>query len=196
MNGNDGDREKQDELREEIASGCQEVLGTKGVRDPRNEYRCNAGTVDIVALNPEDSIVSFVDVSSQIKALPDESIDRGDRSTREKVAMAFLAESTDLFDESDFAVRFDAIALAVLAGDRAMLRYHTNVLAAEKGDEHVGPCTHEEARKWAKALSLPDSRGTDLAALLEEEISRRAEAEGWHCEWEQYLDEAQAQIAS
>lgn len=175
---------------------AKRFLERKGFEILATEYRCNAGTVDIVALNPEDSIVSFVDVSSQIKALPDESIDRGDRSTREKVAMAFLAESTDLFDESDFAVRFDAIALAVLAGDRAMLQYHTNVLAAEKGDEHVGPCTHEEARKWAKALSLPDSRGTDLAALLEEEISRRAEAEGWHCEWEQYLDEAQAQMAS
>ena len=172
---------------------AKRFLERKGFEILATEYRCDAGTVDIVALNPEDSIVSFVDVNLQIKALPDDAVDRGGRSTREKVAMAFLAESTDLFDESDFAVRFDAIALAVLAGDRVMLRYHTNVFAA---DEHVGLCAHEEARKWATALSLPDSRGTDLAALLEEEIGRRAEAEGWHCEWEQYLDEARARMAS
>ena len=145
---------------------AKRFLERKGFEILATEYRCDAGTVDIVALNPEDSIVSFVDVSLQMKTLPDGAIDRGDRSTREKVAMAFLAESTDLFDESDFAVRFDAIALAVLAGDRAMLRYHTNVFAA---DEDAGLCTHEEARKWAKALSQPDSRGTSLAMLLEGE---------------------------
>lgn len=142
---------------------AKRFLERKGFEILATEYRCDAGMVDIVALNPADSIVSFVDVSLHIKTLPDRAIDRGSRSTREKVAMAFLAENTGLFDETNFAVRFDAIALAVLTEDRAMIRYHTNVLASEEDDEDAGPCTHAEARKWAKALSQPDSRGTSLA---------------------------------
>lgn len=50
---------------------AKRFLERKGFEILATEYRCDAGTVDIVALNPEDSIVSFVDVSLQMKTLPD-----------------------------------------------------------------------------------------------------------------------------
>lgn len=183
-------------LEERSLLAATRFLEHKGFEILATGYLCDAGMVDIVARDPEENLVAFVDVSPCRKKLPNEAFDKGNRSTKETVAAAFLTENRALFDGSDFTVRFDAIALAVLSEDRALIRYHTNVLATGEGEEDAGSCSHAKARKWAKALSLPDSRGTSLAMLLEDEISRKAEAEGWHCEWEQYLDEAQALMAS
>lgn len=89
-----------------------------------------AGTADIIA---EDcGTLVFADVKARRdidRGFPAERLDAAERTRREMIALAYLAEH----DLGEMAVRFDNIALVVAGGNRAMVRHHIGCLAAEAG---------------------------------------------------------------
>lgn len=85
----------------------------------------SGGVFDLVA-KTEEGIIAFVTLDAHAVGEddcfpPDE---HPDRNALERAAAKWLAG----YDSSDFAVRFDSIALLVLNDSRGFLRYHKNVL--------------------------------------------------------------------
>lgn len=60
---------------------------------------------------------------------PAERADAAERTRREMIALAYLAEH----DMGEMTVRFDNIALVVANGNRAMVRHHIGCLTADAG---------------------------------------------------------------
>lgn len=89
------------------------------------DWTCAAGCADIIAMDG-DAIV-FVEVlvrHSEDMEMSEERTGEKDRSRRERVAAMYLAG----VDTVDVRVRFDVVAIVVLAPDRAMIRHHINAL--------------------------------------------------------------------
>lgn len=102
-------------------------LGHHGYTVLETGWTCPAGTADIVA-EDGDTIV-FADVASRSSAergFPSESRSKKERTRRESIAIAWLAEHEDVVDRP---IRFDNIALVVIGGDRAMVRHHIDALS-------------------------------------------------------------------
>lgn len=90
-------------------------------------WKCLAGTSDIVA--EDGDVLVFVDVSARDgidRGFPTDSCSRENRTRREMVALAYLAEHADVTERP---VRFDNVALLVVGPDRAMIRHHINALS-------------------------------------------------------------------
>jgi putative endonuclease len=85
-------------------------------------WRTKAGEIDIVALDGEDLV--FVEVKtrrSERAGTADEAVSPAKQRRVAKLAAAYLKEAGL---GADVSVRFDAIAIRVLAPDRALLRHH------------------------------------------------------------------------
>ncbi len=86
-------------------------------------WRCPAGEVDIVAL--DENAVVFVEVKTRSnldKGFPEEAVTAQKRSRYERIAAYYLRD----FDQTDIAVRFDVVALLVVAEGRALIKHHIN----------------------------------------------------------------------
>ena len=86
-------------------------------------WRCPAGEVDIIARDA-DAVV-FVEVKTRtnlMKGLPSEAVDEEKRSRYEKIAGWYLRD----YEFVDVPVRFDVVALLVVAEDRALVRHYRN----------------------------------------------------------------------
>lgn len=86
-------------------------LGHRGYTVLETGWTCPAGTADIVA-EDGDTIV-FADLASRSSAergFPSESRSKKERTRRESIAIAWLAEHEDVVDRP---IRFDNLALAV-----------------------------------------------------------------------------------
>jgi putative endonuclease len=104
---------------EDAASAYLERIGMTVVA--RN-WRCAAGEIDIVALDGEELV--FVEVKtrrSERTGTPEEAVTPAKQRRVARVADAYLREEHAAGGQ---AIRFDAIAIRVLAPDRALLRHH------------------------------------------------------------------------
>lgn len=102
---------------EDAAAAYLERIGM--VIEARN-WRCPAGEVDIVARDGEDTV--FVEVKTrrtERAGAPEEAV-----SLAKQRRLARLAAAYGLARGGLGPVRFDVIAIRVLAPDRALLRHH------------------------------------------------------------------------
>lgn len=89
-------------------------------------WTCPAGEADIVAEDAGTLVFIEVKTRSNIdKGFPAEAVDARKRSRYEKIAAWYLKES----ELVDIPVRFDIVALLVVAEDRALLRHYCNAFA-------------------------------------------------------------------
>ncbi len=92
-------------------------------------WRCNYGEADIIALDDEDLV--FVEVktrSTLAQGFPCEAVDRNKRAKYENIALSYLAQESF----SDLSVRFDVISVVPIDDNRAMLRHHVNAFGVEE----------------------------------------------------------------
>ena len=104
---------------EDAAAAYLERIGMEIVE--RN-WRTRAGEIDIVALDGEELV--FIEVKtrrSERTGTPDEAVSPAKQRRVAKLATSYLVQAGI---GADTAVRFDAVAIRVLAPDRALLRHH------------------------------------------------------------------------
>lgn len=119
--------EQREESRRELGrkgeNAAVRYLSAKGYRILHRNWRCRFGEADIIAKDP-DGTVCFIEVKtrrSMEAGLPEEAVTARKRSRYEKIAMCYIVQE-DIDDNT--ALRFDAIAICVADGRRAMLRHH------------------------------------------------------------------------
>lgn len=103
-------------------------LDKRGYEIVDRNWKCFAGEADIVARDG-DSLV-FVEVKTRSncdKGFPAEAVNKAKRERYEKIALAYLQDH----EVSDIAVRFDVVAIVVIATDRALIRHHINAFSVE-----------------------------------------------------------------
>lgn len=92
----------------------------KGYDIIARDWECAAGTADIIARNSHTVIfVEAMTYGTERDGFPEPKQSNSRRRKWENIALAFMAD----FDEVDIAVRFDQVAVKVLAPDRAMIRH-------------------------------------------------------------------------
>ncbi|WP_304426211.1 YraN family protein [uncultured Adlercreutzia sp.] len=114
-------------------------------------WKCPAGTSDIVA--EDGDVLVFVDVSARSsidRGFPTDSCSRETRAHREMVALAYLAEHSDVTERP---IRFDNVALLVVEPDRAMVRHHINAL----GEAVAQPQPETAMPTGADLQALPEA---------------------------------------
>ena len=92
-------------------------------------WACPAGEIDLVARDG-DTIV-FVEVKTRTSldaGLPEEAVDEQKRHRYEILAAHYLKAH----DVEEAPVRFDVVALLVVASDRALVRHHFNAFGASE----------------------------------------------------------------
>lgn len=102
-------------------SAAARYLEMRGYEVIDRNWTCPAGEADIVAL--DGCTLVFVEVktrSSFEKGFPSEAVTPEKRARYEKIACWYLHDS----DYVDIPVRFDIIALVVVASDRAIVRHY------------------------------------------------------------------------
>jgi putative endonuclease len=110
---------------EDAAAAYLERIGVNVVE--RN-WRSAHGEVDIVALDGETVVLCEVKTRrTRAKGDPEESITAAKRRRYARLAEAYLQES----GLTEVALRFDVIALLVVAEDRALLRHHRGAFVLE-----------------------------------------------------------------
>lgn len=114
-------------------------------------WKCPVGTSDIVA--EDGDVLVFVDVSARSsidRGFPTDSCSRENRTRREMVALAYLAEHSDVTERP---IRFDNMALLVVGPDRAMVRHHINAL----GEAVAQPQPETAMPTGADLQALPEA---------------------------------------
>lgn len=110
---------------EDAAVAYVERLGMTVVE--RN-WRSSAGEVDIIAL--DGAALVFIEVKTRRSTragVPEEAVSPSKQSRIVRLARAYLATS----GLEPSPVRFDVIAITVLAEDRALLRHHRAAFTVE-----------------------------------------------------------------
>ncbi len=125
--------EQREESRRELGRKGEDAavryLSTRGYRILQRNWRCRFGEADIIAEDP-DGTVCFIEVKtrrSMEAGLPEEAVTARKRSRYEKIAMCYIVQE-DIDDNT--ALRFDAIAICVAGGKRAILRHHRSCFDA------------------------------------------------------------------
>ena len=99
----------------------------RGYEIEARNWTCPAGEADIIARDG-DAVV-FVEVkarSSYDKGLPEEAVGPQKRQRYERIAGYYLSQCS----YCDVPVRFDVVALTIIAPDRALIRHHINAFGA------------------------------------------------------------------
>ncbi len=102
-------------------------LDRRGYDILERNWGCFAGEADIIA--KDGDTVVFVEVKTRkdcSRGFPSEAVTSEKRSRYEKIALAYLAD----FDQTDFPVRFDVVAIVVMGPGKAMMRHHINAFSA------------------------------------------------------------------
>ena len=103
-------------------------LHKRGYDIVERNWSCFAGEADIVARDG-DTLV-FVEVKTRAnceKGFPAEAVTRQKRERYEKIALAYLQDH----EVADLTIRFDVVAIVVIATDRALIRHHINAFSVE-----------------------------------------------------------------
>ena len=86
-------------------------------------WECPAGEADIIARDEEAIVFCEVKTRTNInKGFPSEAVDAEKRSRYEKIAAWYLRDCPFY----DVPVRFDVVALMVVAEDRALIKHYVN----------------------------------------------------------------------
>lgn len=107
-------------------SAAARYLEHLGYEIMERNWECPAGEADIIARDREALV--FVEVKTRTnieKGFPSEAVDGEKRTRYEKIAMWYLRD----FDVVGVPVRFDVIALMVVAEDRALIKHYVNAFA-------------------------------------------------------------------
>ena len=89
-------------------------------------WSCPAGEADIVAEYEGGLVFCEVKTRTSIeKGFPEEAVDAEKRARYEKIAAWYLKQH----EYYDMPVRFDVIALLVVADDRALVKHYANAFA-------------------------------------------------------------------
>ena len=102
-------------------------LERRGYDVIERNWHCKAGEVDIVAR--DNDFLVFVEVKTRTNidtGLPEEAVDEEKRHRYEILAAHYLREH----EVEETAVRFDVVALLVIAPDRALVRHHINAFGS------------------------------------------------------------------
>lgn len=103
---------------EDAAAAYLEKVGM--TVEARN-WRCSAGEIDIVARDgPETVFVEVKTRRSERAGTADEAVSPAKQKRVARLAATYLRDT----GSEDSAVRFDVVAIRVLAPDRALLRHH------------------------------------------------------------------------
>jgi putative endonuclease len=98
-------------------------LERRGYDILERNWTCEFGEADIIARN--ETAIVFVEVKTRTDeqlGLPEEAVGPEKRKRYERIAAAYLRDN----DTSEVAIRFDIIAILVIATDRALVRHHIN----------------------------------------------------------------------
>ena len=102
-------------------------LTRRGYDILERNWKCFAGEVDIIA--KDGDCIVFLEVKTRTgyeKGFPSEAVNGPKRERYEKMALAYLAA----YETADIPVRFDVIAIVVVAPDRAVIRHHINAFSS------------------------------------------------------------------
>ena len=89
-------------------------------------WSCPAGEADIIARDLDTLVFCEVKTRTSIsKGFPSESVDADKRARYEKIAAWYLRD----YEFVDVPVRFDVVALLVVAEDRALIKHYCNAFA-------------------------------------------------------------------
>lgn len=102
-------------------------LEHRGYEILERNWKCDAGEADIIA--KDGDWIIFVEVKTRRSAdqgFPSEAVNKRKRERYEKIAISYFTEN----DFKDLNVRFDVIAIVVMAPDRALIRHHLNAFTA------------------------------------------------------------------
>ncbi len=95
-------------------------LYRRGYEIIERNWSCFAGEADIIAKDGETLV--FVEVKTRKncdKGFPSEHVSASKRDRYEKIALAYVADIADV----DVPIRFDTVAIVVVAADKAMIRH-------------------------------------------------------------------------
>ena len=121
---NHGAKNKEIGRRGEIAAA--RYLDQLGYDILDRNWQCPAGEVDIVARDESSLVFCEVKTRTSIeKGFPSEAVDAEKRSRYEKIAAWYLRD----YAYVDIPVRFDVIALLVVAEDRAFIKHYINAFS-------------------------------------------------------------------
>jgi len=120
--------ERDKRLGERGEDAAAAYLERSGVTIVERNWRCSQGEVDIVGLEGQTVVLCEVKTRrTRAKGDPEEAITPAKRRRYSRLAQAYLQDS----GLEGVAIRFDVIALLVLAEDRALLRHHRAAFVVE-----------------------------------------------------------------
>lgn len=89
-------------------------------------YECPFGEADLIVRDGESLVFVEVKTRSGVsKGFPSEAVDERKRGKYERIAGWYLSH----FGETNIPVRFDIVAIMVIAEDRAFLRHYVNAFS-------------------------------------------------------------------
>jgi len=119
------DRKRLGERGEDAAAAFLERAGLSVVE--RN-WRCDAGEIDIVALDGHTIVLVEVKTRRTVRAgTPEEAVTPAKQRRYTKLAQAYLQSAGVV----EVPVRFDVVTLLVISEDRALLRHHRAAFVLE-----------------------------------------------------------------
>ena len=119
------------ELKASAVQAASRFLSRRGYDILATDWKSAAATADIVSKDGEALVFVKVRTRTGTEAgFPSECRGAAERTERERVALAYLAEH----DTVNMFVRFDDVSMVVVAPDRAMIRHHINSMYEELSD--------------------------------------------------------------
>lgn len=120
--------ERSKKLGERGEDAAAAYLERMGLTIVERNWRCEAGEIDLVAL--EDDTLVLVEVKtrkSTAKGSPEEAVTPAKQRRYARLAAEYLRHA----GLNDPSVRFDVITILVVAADRALLRHHRAAFVPE-----------------------------------------------------------------
>jgi putative endonuclease len=103
-------------------------LERSGMEIVERNWRCKSGEIDIIALDEQTVVLCEVKTrKSTAKGSAEDAVTPAKQRRYARLARAYLAAS----GLTDVSVRFDVIAIHVIAEDRALLRHHRAAFASD-----------------------------------------------------------------
>lgn len=118
------DADQKQQLMRRAKEACSHFLTKRGYKLLERDWKCKAGTSDIIARDGCSGTIVFAEVKANLDKFPPDTISPKRRERLEGIALSYLAEH----DVSDVAVRFDILSLVAVGKDCALIRHHVNAL--------------------------------------------------------------------
>lgn len=120
----DKKRQQKQQLMRRAKVACSHFLTKRGYKVLERDWKCKAGTSDIIARDDYGETIVFAEVKANLDKFPPDTITPKRRERLEAIALSYLTEH----EVSDVAVRFDILSLVAVGKDCALIRHHVNAL--------------------------------------------------------------------